>query len=115
MLAVSGLAKARRPADTVASVVGLGVSEAVAPALRWALPGAELVVAITLVVPATRYAGSLAAIALFGVFTTIIAGNLIAGRRPPCGCFGERESRAISAWTLARNVTLIALAILAIP
>lgn len=115
VLAISGFAKARHRAETHASIVGLGVSATLAPTFRWALPVTELLVAIILIAPATRLAGAIAAVALFGVFTVIIAGNLMAGRRPPCGCFGERGGAAISAWTLARNVTFMALAILAIP
>jgi hypothetical protein len=43
----------------------------------------------------------------------LLAVRLKEGRRPPCACFGPWSARPIGPGSIARNVALIALALLA--
>ena len=70
------------------------------------LPPMEAVVAIALVLPGARRAGTMVALAMLVCFTAAIAINLVRGRRDiACGC-GGGTGQTIS-WPLAvRNVIL---------
>lgn len=87
----------------------LGLSEGVAGWVGRFLAPTEILVALLLVFGPTAYAASLLALALFVVFTAIVASNLRQGRRPSCACFGEAGGQAISNWTLSRNLLFVAL------
>jgi hypothetical protein len=54
------------------------------------------------------------ALALLVAYTVLIVLRLLDGSRPPCACFGSRSMRPLGAYHVIRNVTLIALAAVAI-
>jgi uncharacterized membrane protein YphA (DoxX/SURF4 family) len=54
-----------------------------------------------------------AAVAVLAGFTALLVAHLARGDRPPCACFGRLSERPISWWSVARNVVLITLALLA--
>ena len=56
---------------------------------------------------------AVAAAALLGAFTVLLVVRLAQGRRPPCACFGAWSTRPVGFGSVARNVVLIALALLA--
>lgn len=108
VLGYSGLAKLGSTKVATAAR-DLGLSAGIASWVGRYLAPAELLVALLLFFGPTAYAASLAALALFVIFTALVASNLRQGRRPACACFGEAGSQAISNWTLARNLVFVAL------
>ena len=53
------------------------------------------------------------AIGLFAVFTVMIAAKLRKGEHPPCACFGAWSAKPIGGGHIARNLALIAVAVVA--
>ena len=89
------------------SSLGLGRSRLLPIAVATAEAGA----AVALV---TRPAvGAVAAAALLVAFTGVVTWALAAGRQVRCGCFGPLSREPVSSVTIARNVVLLALAVLA--
>jgi uncharacterized membrane protein YphA (DoxX/SURF4 family) len=77
------------------------------------LPWAEVVVGALL--GAQLWPAALVAAALLAVFTGAAAGHLARGHRVPCGCFGSAvSSRPIGPGTIARNLVLLAVAVVAV-
>lgn len=106
VLAVAAVTKARRPAATADDFASLGLA-APGPLAR-IVPAAEAACAVALViVPAW---GGVAAFALLAAFTAVLVPVVRSGRIVNCSCFGGVGSRPVSAWTLARNAVLLALA-----
>lgn len=71
----------------------------------------ELLFGIASAAPETRVAGLLGIIALLGLFTAAVVGNLLAGQRDiSCACFG-RSSQTLSWRIVLRNAGLAAAAI----
>jgi peroxiredoxin len=108
VLGYSGLAKLGSTKVATAAR-DLGLSGGIASWVGRFLAPAEILVALMLFFGPTAYAASLAALALFVIFTALVASNLRQGRRPACACFGEAGSQAISNWTLVRNLAFVAL------
>ncbi len=81
------------------------------PGVVIAVPVAEALV-VALVVAGARRTAALLALALLTVFTlAAVRRRLLAGRRVPCGCFGEREVSLPV--LLTRNAALVAVALVA--
>jgi hypothetical protein len=73
----------------------------------------ELAAATMLVLPSLRASGAVVAFLLLCAYTSAIAVNLLRGRREiNCGCSGAALRQPISAWLLARNAALAAMALL---
>jgi hypothetical protein len=53
------------------------------------------------------------AIGLLTVFTVMIAAKLRRGEHPPCACFGAWSAKPIGGGHIARNLALIAVAVVA--
>lgn len=82
---------------------------------RWSirpLPIVELGLGVSLAVTQTRWI-AWALIALLAAFTMRQVTHLRAGRRPRCACFGNVTSRPLSWWSVARNLGLIGIGLLA--
>jgi len=107
---LAGAAKLARPTATATSFVALGVPAA--PALARAVPVVELIVAVALL--ATPRAGGIAALAMLGPFTAVLARAVAAGSNAPCNCFGAIRSDPVSSVDITRNVMLAVLAVIAI-
>ena len=108
VLLVSGIAKrVDRRWPAAASALG-APSWAVAP-----LPWVEIGLGALLVSGLVRPLAAALAAVLLVLFSVLLAVNLARGRRPPCGCFGSRSREPISAWSLVRNLGLLALAAIA--
>jgi Methylamine utilisation protein MauE len=85
---------------------------------RLVAPGAialvvtEFALAVALVAPCVRTAGSVAAAVLLSIYGGAMAVNLARGRRHiDCGCAGPAARRPISALLVARNAVLAAAAL----
>jgi Methylamine utilisation protein MauE len=110
-LTVSALAKLRSRA-AVQQQVALLVSDALAPVLAPALPAAELLVAVALVVWWSPVPG-VVALVLLAAFTVVLV--RAQARRVPCLCFGAAAVDApVGPAAIVRNGVLAALAVLAI-
>src|SRR4051794_31507071 len=97
-----------------ASLVGFGVPEGAARVLGTLLPVAELAVAIALIPRPSAQWGAVGALVLLLAFIAGISNALRKGEAPPCNCFGAIHSAPASPKTLARNVALAAMAVVAV-
>ncbi|MEX2628154.1 MAG: MauE/DoxX family redox-associated membrane protein [Ilumatobacteraceae bacterium] len=88
----------------------LGAPAAVIPVVPWT----ELVIGALLVTQFERATTAVVALAVLVVFTGLLVLRLAQGRRPPCACFGAWTATPIGPLHVARNVGLMALAVLAI-
>jgi thiol-disulfide isomerase/thioredoxin len=77
------------------------------------LPLLEGAVAVALLVDTSARAAAIAALALLAAFVVGIALMLARGKQAECHCFGAIHSAEIGPATLARNIALAALALLA--
>lgn len=114
VLAFSGFSKLFDAWAVTAAAEGLGLGRTAA---RWAgrlLAPLEILIALLLLPGRTGYAAGAAALVVFTAFALLIAWNLAQGRRPPCACFGEAQAAPISGLTLARDLGLIALALVVV-
>jgi uncharacterized membrane protein YphA (DoxX/SURF4 family)/thiol-disulfide isomerase/thioredoxin len=106
--------KAADQRGTRQAVQDFGVPARLVPATAWALPAAELVVAVAVLPPASAVVACAAALALLAVFTVLIAAALRQGRRPGCSCFGAASTAPVSGWTLSRNAGIAILVAVAL-
>lgn len=112
IFAVAAWAKVRDREATRMAAMGLGVPRPLSRPVAAVLPAVELLVAVALIVTALAPIGALAAAMLLGAFTVLLAGNLVAGRRPACACFGAASASPIGGATLGRNAVLLVAAAL---
>jgi hypothetical protein len=110
--AVAAGAKLSTPNRTRRSIEQFGVPANLAGFVGVVLPLFELVVALGLMLEAAVHVAAAAALGLLVALTAAIVANLWNGRRPECACFGGFRPAKIGAWTVARNVVLVAAAAL---
>lgn len=87
----------------------MGVARPVAQVV----PLVEIGVGVPLAAQLLKPWPAIAGLALLGVFTVVILRRLLDGSRPPCGCFGYRSTRPLGAYHVARNIALLAAAVVA--
>ena len=78
------------------------------------LPWIELTVGALLVVQVARPYPAYVALALLVGFTLLIVRRLAQGKRPACACFGAWSAKPLGAGHVARNTTLIIVAVIAL-
>lgn len=78
-----------------------------------ALPVVEIVLGALLVVSIGRRVLALVAFAILVVFTVQILRQLRRGHHPMCACFGAWSAKPLGATHVARNLALMALALVA--
>jgi hypothetical protein len=100
---IEGPAWAKQAAD-------MGVSRPVA----LVVPFVEIGVAVPLAAQLLKPWPAIAALALLVAFTVVIVRRLLDGSRPPCACFGSRSKRPLGAYHVARNLALLAAAVVAV-
>jgi uncharacterized membrane protein YphA (DoxX/SURF4 family) len=108
-LVVAGSSKLAARDSWPAQARGLGAPEWSIPIVPWF----ELVVGALLVAQVARPVMAGVAIGLLSVFTVMIAVKLRQGQHPPCACFGAWSATPIGAGHIARNLALIAVAVVA--
>jgi hypothetical protein len=115
LLATGAWAKAREGPAFRAAVEAYDLLPTRAvPAAAWLFTTAEGVLAIGLVAPvaAAGRAAALGAAALFALYATAIAIDLVRGRTDiDCGCGEAGAALPLSGWLVARNVALIVAAL----
>jgi hypothetical protein len=84
----------------------LGVPPILAGPVTAALVGAELVIAIVLLMPPIAPTAGWGAFVLLTGLSGVVAVNLVRGRRPSCHCFGRFSAGAIGWHTVGRNLLL---------
>jgi uncharacterized membrane protein YphA (DoxX/SURF4 family) len=109
VLMVSGAAKLAAGPRWAAQAAALGSPAVAVPVVPWL----ELGLGALLVTGVWRTGVALAAAVMLGAFTVLLVVRLAQGRRPPCACFGAWSTRPVGPGSVARNVVLIALALLA--
>lgn len=117
VLVVSAVAKLRDPDSLVEAFAQLKVPAVLAqPWLRRLVPWLELALAAgLLVLPGPPAAvAALGAVALFAVYTVLIVRAWRAPEDASCNCFGALTTGRVSGWTVARNVILLALSVVAV-
>lgn len=77
------------------------------------VPWLELAVGALLVVQLWRPYVAAIALVILAAFTLAIVVQLLRGRHPACACFGAWSSAPLSGWHVARNLALMALAVVA--
>jgi uncharacterized membrane protein YphA (DoxX/SURF4 family) len=108
-LVLAGVSKLAAGDTWPSQARGLGAPDRLIPLLPWL----EIVVGALLIAQVARPAMATIAIALLLAFTALLVVNLRQGRRPPCACFGAWSAKPIGAGHIARNLALIALAVIA--
>jgi uncharacterized membrane protein YphA (DoxX/SURF4 family) len=103
---VVGASKLSDRARARQALVAFGCSERLAPSLAIAVPIAELVTGIALLLSSLVRWGAISALALLILFTLTICFNLARGRTPDCNCFGQIRVTPIGASTVLRNLIL---------
>src|SRR5437764_4106860 len=78
------------------------------------VPYVEIVVGVLLATHLFPPWSAIAALLLLLAFTALIVRRLADGSRPPCGCFGLRSTRPLGAYHVARNLGLLAIAVIAV-
>lgn len=86
------------------------VPETWVAAVAITLPTLEIVVAAALVSGVGARGASLVATVLMFVFAAGMAQALARGIDLECGCFGRAATTTVSVWTIARNLTIAAVA-----
>lgn len=110
---VSAVTKLARPAQWRAQATELVLGSASPARTLDAVPVVEAVLGALLVVQWHRTLAALLAAGVLGVFTALLVVRLLQGRRPPCACFGSLSTKPIGWPSVARNLALIALALVA--
>ena len=88
---------------------GLGAPRWTIPLVPWVELGiGALLIVQLLVVPM-----AVAAVLLLVAFTVMIVRKIAAGEHPPCACFGAWSAKPIGWGHIARNATLLILAVAA--
>jgi len=106
----AGVAKAIRPAGTVAGFVALGVPGA--PVVGRAVPAVEIALAVTLL--SFPRLGGVAALVTLAAFSAFLARAVRAGVTVGCNCFGQARAEPVSGRDLVRNTMLAVLALAAL-
>ena len=88
----------------------LGAPKAIAPIVPWI----EIALGALLIVQIKPEVVGALSLALLVTFTLLIVRQLQKGHRPVCACFGSWSSKPLSGKHVARNVGLIALALITI-
>src|SRR5262245_41806355 len=110
VFATAAIAKLRAPERTAETLADFRVTRPLIAPATYALPVAELAIAVLLIPAATAGAAALAAAVLLAAFSTAIGRVLARGEEVDCNCFGAAGSRPVGRGTLARDVALFALA-----
>jgi uncharacterized membrane protein YphA (DoxX/SURF4 family) len=108
---VAAIGKLRDVRGFTTTLTGFGVPGALRRLLGVAVPGAELVATVLLLVPATVTLGALVAAALLAIFSAATASALSRGAHLDCACFGAASTEPIGAHTLIRNAVLAGMTI----
>lgn len=109
MLLAGALKRFDRSWPAQARALGAPLPTVVVPLLPWV----EIVLGAVLVAGVGLPWSAWAAVLVLAAFTALLGVRLAQGRRPVCACFGRLSARPIGPGAVARNLVLLALAVLA--
>lgn len=110
VMCVAGATKIARGDRWPAEARSMGAPSVVIPFVPWV----EIIVGALLVARlGATIAGIVALVMIIG-FTGLIIGNLFAGRRPVCACFGAWSTKPLGWQHVVRNVALAGLAVVSL-
>ena len=104
----AGVSKLAKP-TWVREAAGLGVPVALARPV----PVLEIALGSLVVFDVGRAPAAWAVAVLLAAFTVVLARPLLRGQHPVCACFGAWSAKPIGPASVARNLVLIALAVVA--
>ena len=110
ILAVSGVAKATDWVGTETAIISFGIPSRASYLAARTLPIVEIVLAVTLLIPATHWGAALGAAVLFAAFTAIVFLAIVRRNPVDCHCFGQLTSSPVTWKTIIRNLALIIVA-----
>ncbi len=114
IFATAGVGKLLDRSGSQQALLDFGLPARWGPSGAVALPVAELLVALGLIIqPTARWAAVLAAL-LLGAFIAGISVALSKGQAPDCHCFGQIHSSPAGTGTLVRNAALAVVAVFVI-
>ncbi|HEX8614780.1 MAG TPA: MauE/DoxX family redox-associated membrane protein [Telluria sp.] len=108
VLALAGLSKFGRAADTASAMHAFGLPPRLAHWAAPALPAAELAIAASLLIPGLARAGALAATVLLALITSAVTLALLQDKHPSCNCFGQVRGAPVD-WGVALRSLLLTL------
>ncbi|MCU1394581.1 MAG: hypothetical protein JWM34_3009 [Ilumatobacteraceae bacterium] len=107
---LAGGAKIAAGPSWPAQAATLGAPRFVVPFVPWI----EIIVGALLGAQVARPAFAAVAIAMLVSFSALLGLQLSKGKHPPCACFGSWSAKPLSWRHLARNLALIAVAVVAL-
>lgn len=110
VLTVAASGKLADPAGSRSAFTDLGGPAALASMGAWLLPLCEIATALALLTPELAMPGAIAALALFTVFTVVLAAAMARGSTADCHCFGQLKAAPVSGRTVTRTGVLAGLA-----
>lgn len=110
VFALAGIGKLLDADGSAKALRAFGMPEGVLPFLGYALPIAELSIAILLLFPGTSWYGAIAASFLLIAFIGSMVWQMYKGNAPDCHCFGQIHSAPVSITSILRNLILFAAA-----
>jgi Methylamine utilisation protein MauE len=78
------------------------------------VPFVEIAIGVPLAAQLLKPWPAVAALVLLAAFTVVIVRRVLDGSRPPCSCFGSRSKRPLGVYHIARNLGLLAVALVAV-
>lgn len=115
ILVVSAWGKLRSPANFERALGTFRViPKRATPTLLLGVPLVELSLAALQWIGPARPAVGVALVAMLGAFTALLLRSLLVGEEADCGCFGSAAPEKVSWFSVARNLVLIALAVMGI-
>jgi hypothetical protein len=117
VLIVSGVGKLRSPAASAQAFMALKVARRLSsPVVVRSLPWVEIVLGVALVVVGggAGVVVSIAVLALFCAYLTLVVRARGFDTDVDCACFGSMGPGRVTTWTVWRNSWLVALAVLAV-
>jgi prepilin signal peptidase PulO-like enzyme (type II secretory pathway) len=111
VLVASSLGKLKKLPEFRSTLDEFGVPPWARTPISIGLPAIEFSVAVLFLSTATAKFAAVGATLLIGALTGVVAWSLIRGRHPTCNCFGAIAAKPIGWETLARNLTLLAMAL----
>lgn len=107
VFAVAAYGKSADRAGTQDAVAAFGVPDRLVAVAARALPIAEAILAVGLVLPGVGGVAGAAGVVLLCGFTGLVVLRLRRGDRPACACFGEASVTPIGIGTIMRNFVLL--------
>ena len=109
---LAGTGKLLDTSGSAKAAADFGIPANMSVAVGYALPIAEIVLALMMLSPTTSWYGAVGASLLLFAFIGGMWWQMSQGKAPECHCFGQVHSEPVSPKSIARNVLLASLTLL---